>query len=173
MVKNLFSYWLTFDSKRFICRWRLLNSLCFRGARDSPNIKSSLACQLHGWARKQNLDFLEHDENIYDHQTFELLQFLWKAHSFNNQRIRSVGRKYAFGANPLYVKSQARYLLFCIGSNSDTESIMRAYMEAQSVVEIADLISMARMDTERRNSFYISVDWPIWLLRAGILWAKP
>ena len=50
---------------------------------------------------------------------------------------------------------------------------MRAYMEAQSVVEIADLISMARMDTERRNSFYISVDWPIWLLRAGILWAKP
>ena len=49
---------------------------------------------------------------------------------------------------------------------------MRAYMEAQSVVEIADLISMARMDSERRNFFYISVDWPIWILRAGILWAK-
>ena len=118
------------------------------------------------------VDFLEHDENIYDHQTFEILQFLSEAYSFNNQRIQSVGRKYAFGANPLYVKSQARYLLFCIGSNSDTESMMRIYGSARCRGKCCINLFNGSHGTWKTKIILTSVDQPIWLLRAGILLAK-
>jgi hypothetical protein len=57
------------------------------------------------------LDFLEHDENIYDFQTFEILQYCSTASVLQVTRMQSIARRYAFGAYPLYLRSQARFLL--------------------------------------------------------------
>ena len=72
----------------------------------------------------QLLDFTEHDQNVYDYQTFEILRYLSEARIHDKARVLSISRRFAFGhASEPYVASWARHLLGLFGTHADPDAM--------------------------------------------------
>jgi hypothetical protein len=117
------------------------------------------SAHLSGEQESRLLDFTEHDQNVYDYQTFEILRYLSDVAIHDQARVLSIARRYAFGAaiQP-YVAAWARHLLGLLGTHADLDAMLQIYPAARNDLERAEIIcAVHRMEAARRNAFFANI----------------
>jgi hypothetical protein len=158
---------------------RLRSRICLTRFKEQPQETLDIldyfrSIRLNGDQEAQLLDFAEHDQNVYDYQTYEILRFLSSPEIVDVPRVLSIAGRFAFGheAAP-YVAAWARHLLGLYGTHADLDALLQIYPAARNDLERAEIIcDVRRMELARRNAFFAGIRDQALLVQAAIQYSK-